>query len=1042
MSVFSKTLTFYFFIFLIPYNMFITEDFLNPPKKYRPFVRWWWPGLAVTPNQIEQELELLDNSGFGGVEIQPFLIGGSGGASKEDCHRMMPNPYYYQILNHLLMEANKRELEVDLTLGSSWPPGSTSISKENNLKTLLTGLKLFKGGTEINEKIPEIQLNAYYKYKKIMKMIMGNVQDDFDKYRQSFQMIATIAVKASGRKTSKTLNFIFPKQYPLDFKTSIDITDYVDKYGIINWKVPGTSKEKWYLFSFYGGPTGMTPMSDSKSSPEKTSLVADIFDPNSVEILFKELIGIESESKEEIKSLFGNTLRAIFTDSQEIADEWFWTNSFFEYFKEKRGYDIKPYLPACFVPNRDNQFLEVFFQNEKPCFEYHEEDVGERLRFDWLMTLSDIWSENFIEYLSKRGSEYGIQHRIQTYGMPVDLLKTFGASDIPETETLFSGSIDFFKMASSAGILYKKSTVSSETFSWMRQDLTLTPLKWKVACDRLFISGINQNVYHGWTYDENHSKLNSDNTEKQNQNIYPGHYPWAGHGFSNNLTNRSPFWKYYKKLNTYVARVQYLMRGGIIQSNIAVYSQQWNYTYKHLTGDKMEEGYLEGYDSGAIGGPIPWFMRRIRSENDKKIDLQQKIGRQLTESGYWYTHINQECLENCNIEKDQFKIGFGTFKAIIFPNTEFISEKVSQNLKKFTENGISIIFLDKIPKKNSGFFNFKEKDKKIQDTLEKLMNDQRTSFFLPKYTKKNIHLGDFMKGEVGITPIIKFEKIETDIEFIWRDYEEEQIIFIRNKRDGKKEISLTLSQLNSSKSLINSKIYILNPWNGKITPFKEELRNNFQTLENNDLQILLQFSAYESKVLLFLEEGLDRGDLTNQVMGVGRFIGDKKVLKEMILPNSWNVIIDERDINSNPNTIEYRMNELEDWRFIKELKYFSGPGTYSKIFSLESDMEPYIDNPDDYKIYLDLGMVYHYAKLTINDKQFDTQLIPPYIFDISESLQKNNNQIEIEVGGTLQNRLIGYGMEDKKRWSKYRKRPLMPMGLLGPVKIIITKNKQ
>jgi hypothetical protein len=35
---------------------------------------------------------------------------------------------------------------------------------------------------------------------------------------------------------------------------------------------------------------------------------------------------------------------------------------------------------------------------------------------------------------------------------------------------------------------------------WNTRDYYTTPQKWKVAADRLFVSGINQMIYHGFPY--------------------------------------------------------------------------------------------------------------------------------------------------------------------------------------------------------------------------------------------------------------------------------------------------------------------------------------------------------------------------------------------------------------------------------------------------------------------------------------------------------------------------------------------------------------
>src|SRR5580698_5335255 len=53
----------------------IRRQFQLPPKKYRPLVRWWWPGNDVTDEELRREVEVLDTAGFGGAEIQAFVKG-------------------------------------------------------------------------------------------------------------------------------------------------------------------------------------------------------------------------------------------------------------------------------------------------------------------------------------------------------------------------------------------------------------------------------------------------------------------------------------------------------------------------------------------------------------------------------------------------------------------------------------------------------------------------------------------------------------------------------------------------------------------------------------------------------------------------------------------------------------------------------------------------------------------------------------------------------------------------------------------------------
>ncbi len=72
----------------------------------------------------------------------------------------------------------------------------------------------------------------------------------------------------------------------------------------------------------------------------------------------------------------------------------------------------------------------------------------------------------------------------------MDNLQSFGLAHIPETEQLAAGgSIDFMKLAGSAGLLYDRPIVTAESLVWGGQDYQVNPMKIKVASDRLFVSG-------------------------------------------------------------------------------------------------------------------------------------------------------------------------------------------------------------------------------------------------------------------------------------------------------------------------------------------------------------------------------------------------------------------------------------------------------------------------------------------------------------------------------------------------------------------------
>ncbi|MHA1340577.1 MAG: glycosyl hydrolase [Promethearchaeota archaeon] len=1063
---------------------FEIESFKEPSMEYKPLIRWWWPGLAVERDEIKKEIELMKWAGFGGFEIQPFLIGGSGGEPKEKAHRMAPHPYYYDILYYVLEEASKLNMRVDLNIGSSWPPGGTFIDKEKSLKTLLVGTTIIKIKKDKNDhrskeflrlKLPKIQLPPIYKSKTISKLI-GDLIYDFSEYLTDFKLVAIVGVKLKkGIKKHPKFNYIFPKSIDLsdgDFKDLSFLMQYLGnkeentnlvknfKDFVIN--VPYDSNIKsiltegiWQIFAFYGGPTGMHPISDAKSCSNKRSHVVNILNKDDVKELIDNILGIKNEKNisekfDKIKNYFGKSLKCLFTDSQEIACEWFWTNDFFEYFKEKRGYDVIKFLPICFVPNRDNQFTEVFFQNRKSCFDIKKDKIGERIRHDWLKTLSELWAENYIKFISEYCKPYGLMHRIQTYGMPIDLIMTFGAANIPETETLFSGSLDFFKIAGSAGLLYNKKAISSETFSWMKKDLMTNPIKWKVACDRLFVAGINQIVYHGWSY-------------QTSENEFPPRYPWRSHGFSEDLSSKSPYWKYYPNLNEYVARIQYILSQGTTICDVGIFYGEWNYSYKHIANEDNEEGTLDGFDAQKIKGAVPWFMRRVKSKLDKyNYNIQQK-GHELMEAAFYYIHFNDDLLKQAIVKENSIIIGnfsnlakfpsrtkeelknFPKLKALIFVNCEQISLESAQVLLKAASAGVHIIFIEKIPNRQSGFFNYKENDAKINEIFSILQQDYANFFHKMPF---RVHLGEYLLEKCKIKPrIIFFDGRMPNITYIYKQIENGNILFIRSGEKTSKtiDIGIFIDDHNIDHSLRDSNLYLLDPWSGNCSIYPYTI---LKTNSSYIIRFSLNFGPYGSRLLFLANERINLTKIKEwhekSISNIHVFMAKQQLqqnwgnLIAKVSLKKWILEIPYRMVDGKIANQKYALKKLKDWRFSKNLKYKAPVGVYKTEFKM-----PFSDKEKPHlKIFLNLSKVQDIAEISLNNNFIGSILIPPYIIEITDYIKFNMlNVLEIKIIGTLQNLLIGYGKKYRGKWKKYKNRQLMPIGIIGPVYLEIYKNE-
>ncbi len=99
-----------------------------PPltSQNKPWAWWWWPGSAVDPTNIANELQTFQEAGLGGVQIIP-IYGVKGG---EADYINFLSPQWMQMLNNTVTNAQSLGLGVDMALETGWCFGGPTISKD------------------------------------------------------------------------------------------------------------------------------------------------------------------------------------------------------------------------------------------------------------------------------------------------------------------------------------------------------------------------------------------------------------------------------------------------------------------------------------------------------------------------------------------------------------------------------------------------------------------------------------------------------------------------------------------------------------------------------------------------------------------------------------------------------------------------------------------------------------------------------------------------------------------------------------------------
>ena len=139
------------------------------------------------------------------------------------------------------------------------------------------------------------------------------------------------------------------------------------------------------------------------------------------------------------------------------------------------------------------------------------------------------------------------------------------------------------------------------------------------------------------------------------------------------------------------------------------------------------------------------------------------------------------------------------------------------------------------------------------------------------------------------------------------------------------------------------------------------------------------------------------------------------------------------------------MDTLASWSDNQDqgVKYFSGTAVYTKKIQVPED---WFSGGE--QLWLDLGVVKNLAEVIVNGKSLGIIWKTPFRVEITGALKPGENTFNIKVTNLWVNRLIGDqqpGIAKKYTYTTqafYRAdSPLLPSGLLGPVRIVSVKTK-
>jgi hypothetical protein len=312
----------------------------------------------------------------------------------------------------------------------------------------------------------------------------------------------------------------------------IDLTSKTDDQGHLVWDVP---MGQWTVLRLASTITGT---SNHPTAGEGSGLECDKLSRAAVDAHFAGMLGklLADAGDGERRQAFTQT----HIDSWEVGFQN-WTPRFREEFRQRRGYDLTPYLPA--FAGRIVESVEI----------------SDRFLWDVRRTIADLVAENYAGHLAELAHSNGLKLSIEAYGNgPLDDLMYAGQADVPTgefwTETESGSRFNSCKAMASAAHIYGKPIVAAEAFTsypatakWQNHPFSL-----KAMADAAFCAGVTRLVIHRYAH-----QPWLDRSPGMTMGPYGVHYE-----------RTETWWEYSKPWHEYLARCQFLLRQGLFAADI------------------------------------------------------------------------------------------------------------------------------------------------------------------------------------------------------------------------------------------------------------------------------------------------------------------------------------------------------------------------------------------------------------------------------------------------------------------------------------------
>lgn len=989
----------------------LAAGFVAPPPAARPRVFWDWLNGYASREQITRDLEEMRRKGIAGAMIFQVSVDPVPGGAVIPQGETFMSDRWRGLFQHAVREAARLGIEIGLmasngwNCGGPWVPASHCGRRLVWSETKLSGPRKFSAA--LPPPVPQVQGGRHVPFQP---NTIADIAVLAIPAGPTAGAIKDWELKAGYREVEQTTPDLLAwaeqagsDQKGIALASVIDLTSQFKAEGRLNWNVPAGDWIVLRLAHALGGRERLWP------GPGPGGPMLDHLSAEAIDVHFQATV---AKLAADVGPLAGKTFTFVECDSCDLGTVN-WTPRFAQEFKQRRGYDIVPYLPALMGRVVGSRAMT------------------ERFLYDFRQTIGDCIADNHYGRFRELCGKHGLDFMAEAGGpppAPIDALRCYSRTTIPMGEFWSEGHTMHVRGAASAAHTNGRRLVAAEAFtSW--QHWTQGPFDLKPYGDRAFCEGMNRCYIHGFA---------SSPPEAGK----PGYAYYAGTHLEPNIT----WWEQSHGFFDYLARCQFMLQQGLPVADVCCYYGQQAPNFIPPRRDYWYELCPSlGEDYACDFGDAETLLARA-AVRDGRIVLPDGMSYRL--------------------------LAFPDAIARGFPcRGRFIHPELFKKVAELARAGGTIVWPR--PSLSPGLRDYPACDEQVAALAGELWGPEDKPAGERRVGEGRIIWGKTPRQvllDAGIVPDFEQRPLapsqQDRLAYAHRRIGQAEVYFIANRNtrnwvdaacffrvQGKSpelwDPASGQIERQAAYDEVEGRTWMplrLPPAGSVFVVFRSPANHaRIVAAQRNGQTLFSSRTAATPDLSALTIDAVENHPGTALVRQPGDYTlesGDGKVLsarvKRLLTPlicGPWEV----RLVSGPGAPKEFKLDELVSWtqRDEPEIRHFAGTAAYRTEFSLPRE---YLEKR--LRVCLDLGDVKHLAEVRLNGRECGLLWKPPFRLDATTALKPGKNQLEVRVTNLWPNRLIGDAqLPVEKRFTRTnmtvfnRQSPLLESGLIGPVEL-------